>query len=232
MKTKSSESVPADRVVVPKAVIFDFDGVILESAEIKTEAFLELFAGYPAQHDAILRHHIENLGISRYRKFEWIYRELLDEPLDEDLSRSLGERFSVIVLEKILACSFVPGAIELLEILAPRIPLFVASGTPQEELETVVAARGIGGFFREIWGTPLSKIEIIKSIMTRYSLSAPDVVFIGDGISDYRAAKETGVSFLARETPQVDIDWRALGAPMIPDLAAAPPLLGLAALIR
>ncbi|GAF78578.1 unnamed protein product, partial [marine sediment metagenome] len=30
-----------------KAIIFDFDGVIVESSDIKTEAFRELFQDYP-----------------------------------------------------------------------------------------------------------------------------------------------------------------------------------------
>ena len=37
----------------PKAVIFDFDGVILESSNIKTEACLELFEDYPEHRAAI-----------------------------------------------------------------------------------------------------------------------------------------------------------------------------------
>lgn len=37
--------------LAPSAMIFDFDGVILESAEIKTQAFIELFRDVPEQLD-------------------------------------------------------------------------------------------------------------------------------------------------------------------------------------
>ena len=38
-----------------KAVIFDVDGVIIESAEIKTKAFEILFADYPDKLSEIIR---------------------------------------------------------------------------------------------------------------------------------------------------------------------------------
>ena len=212
---------------IPRAVIFDFDGVILESANIKSEAFVDLFADHTVHRDAILAHHIENLGVSRYRKFEWIYRELLCQPLDEEESRRLGESFSTIVLDRILACPFVPGALELLESLAPLTSLFVASGTPQEELDHIVDRRGLRRYFREVWGTPQSKVEIIESILSRFQIDSSEAVFLGDGISDYRAARQTNVPFIARQTAQVDVDWNALAALVIPDLTEAKALLGL-----
>lgn len=204
---------------LPKAVVFDFDGVILESADIKTGAFLDLFADYPEHREAILRYHLDNLGISRYRKFEWIYSELLDKPLDEDERRHLGETFSNIVMQEVLQCAFVPGAVKCLESLLSKSMLFVASGTPQAELETIIERRGLTQFFTEVWGTPLGKTEIIRSILIRFDLRPAEALFIGDGVSDYRAAEETGVSFLAREAGHVGIDWARLGATAFPDLA-------------
>jgi beta-phosphoglucomutase-like phosphatase (HAD superfamily) len=37
-----------------EVVVFDLDGVLLESADIKTEAFRVLFEGYPAHLDQII----------------------------------------------------------------------------------------------------------------------------------------------------------------------------------
>jgi phosphoglycolate phosphatase-like HAD superfamily hydrolase len=204
--------------MMPRAVIFDFDGVILESADIKTEAFLELFSDYPELRERILKHHLENQGISRYRKFEWIYTTLLGKELDSEESRRLGEDFSTIVLEKILACDYVPGARQMLESLDGRCMMFVASGTPQEELDRIVETRGLSRFFREVWGTPLGKSEIIRSILARYELEPEEVLFIGDGLSDYHAARETGVPFFARVVPAISSYWEELGVRGAADL--------------
>jgi phosphoglycolate phosphatase-like HAD superfamily hydrolase len=211
--------------VTPEAVIFDFDGVILESADIKTQAFQDLFAEYPEHRQAILNHHLENVGISRYRKFEWIYSELLRTPLDQNQSEHLGRAFSDLALARILACPYVPGALESLESLRVRTRLFVASGTPQEELDLIVDRRGLRRFFTEVSGTPRTKVEILQALMSDYGFSPNNVVFIGDGLSDYRAALETGVRFIARESPSGAVEWSALGLTAVSDLC------GLVALI-
>ena len=61
---------------------FDFDGVILESGPIKQQAFLDMFAQRPDLQPAVLAHHRENLGVSRFDKIAWMHRELLGRALD------------------------------------------------------------------------------------------------------------------------------------------------------
>jgi phosphoglycolate phosphatase-like HAD superfamily hydrolase len=201
-----------------KAVIFDFDGVILESANIKTQAFLELFAAYPQHQPQILAYHLANAGLSRYHKFEWIYHELLHQPFTPTERERLGTAFSAIVLDQILRCPFVPGALETLQSLHGRYLTFVASGTPQEELDLIVRQRHLAPYFNEVWGTPLKKEQIIQGILQRFNLRPAEIIFIGDGTSDYRAALTTGTGFIARDTPEMQPYWQTVNVQRIPDL--------------
>lgn len=211
-----------------KAIIFDFDGVILESADIKTVAFLELFDHRSDLQPAILQYHLDNLGMSRYDKFAWIYTDLLGRPFTAEVREQLGSDFSALVLEKVLACPFVPGAEETLQFLAPQLPLFVASGTPQEELDLIVEKRGLTPYFKEVWGTPKKKPEIIRDILERYKLMPQDAVMVGDGSSDYKAAVHTDLHFVARNTPDQADYWRQENIRyIVDDLSAFPALLGL-----
>ena len=98
-----------------KAIIFDFDGVIIESSEIKTAAFRTLFATYPDRLTEIIAHHQKNSGISRYKKFRYIYEEILGQALSVQKEAALGEEFSLIVLEKVLNAPYTAGAIEFLQ---------------------------------------------------------------------------------------------------------------------
>ncbi|MEM7482269.1 MAG: HAD family hydrolase [Acidobacteriota bacterium] len=206
----------------PRAVIFDFDGVILESTEIKTRAFAALFADRPEHREAILRHHQENVGFSRYRKFDWIYRKLFREPLDEATSRHLGERYSAMVFEQVLACPLVPGAQDLLEDLVPTTPLFVASGTPDEELQQIVDRRGLRRFFREVHGAPRGKTEILLDVLGRHGWAAAETLMVGDGMSDLDAAEAAGVPFVGREIGTVFEDR---DIPTVSDLTGLRPFV-------
>jgi phosphoglycolate phosphatase-like HAD superfamily hydrolase len=202
-----------------RAVVFDFDGVILESADIKTDAFCELFAHLgPSMVARVREHHLANLGISRFVKFDWIYENIVREPLAEPARLELGDRFAAIALRKVLECPFVPGAEAALEALADRYPLFVASGTPQAELDRVVEARGLGGRFREVWGSPREKPHILADIAARHELRRDEILFVGDGASDARAAAEAGTHFLARVTPALAEHWSRAGGRQVDDL--------------
>lgn len=206
-----------------KAIVFDFDGVVLESADVKTDAFVELFAEHgPDVQAQVKDHHLANMGISRFKKFAWIHEHVLRTPLTDTGSRVLGERFSSLALEKVLAAPFVPGAADALLMLAARFPLFVASGTPQEELDLIVDRRGLRLRFREVHGTPREKPEILTDLLRRYALAPTQLLFIGDGMSDYKAAHATGVEFLARDTPALHDQWSALSVVRRPDMLDLP----------
>lgn len=207
-----------------RAVVFDFDGVILESADVKTDAFVELYAAHGEDVVGRVReHHLANLGISRFKKFAWIAENVLGRPLTDDESAALGRRFSDLAFARVLAVPFVPGAKAALAALGERkLPMFVASGTPQDELRLIVARRGLAAAFHEVHGAPREKPEILRDLLARHELRPEDVLFVGDGMSDYKAACAVGTPFLARDTPALHAEWLALGVRLEPDLVRLP----------
>jgi phosphoglycolate phosphatase-like HAD superfamily hydrolase len=188
------------RIESLRAIVFDFDGVILESANIKTEAFLELYADYPEKLAAIRQYHVSQAGISRYVKFEHIQRNIIGLPYTEADKKRASAEFERLTRERIFNCPQVPGAEALLRGLGGRLLRIVGSGTPQPELELIVATRKMGDWFEELWGTPRMKADILRDVMARHNLTPREVLMVGDGMSDYEAARETGTRFLARET--------------------------------
>lgn len=191
-----------------KAVIFDFDGVILDSANIKTEAFLELFKKYPEHQQAIKDYHIENQGISRYKKFEWIYKELLHKPYDEKIKNKLGNDFSELVFEKIMEAKAIPGAMEFLESLRNNTPAYIASGTPDEELGKIIKSRNLAEFFKTAYGSNISKEEAVDRVAERESVQYSEILFIGDATTDYLAASARDVPFVAVYSKEMEEYWK------------------------
>ena len=184
-----------------KAVIFDLDGVILESADIKTKAFRKLFEDYPEKVDVVVDYHIKNMGVSRYIKFRHIYNNILGMKLSVAQEEKLAKKFSDIALEEIFKAPFVPGALEFLKTNHNNFNLFVASGTPEEELIFIVKKRCIFDYFQEVHGSPKLKADIVRNILKKKEFFPKDVVFVGDAETDMQAAKETGVNFIARVSP-------------------------------
>ena len=204
--------------IMPRVLVFDFDGVILESADIKTGAFRELFSSYPDKVEAIVAYHEANAGISRFEKFRRIYRNFLDRPLGVEEERALGEQFSDLVVDEVMRCPFVPGALELLKAYFREHPLFLASGTPEGELRRLVEARNLTVFFRGVYGSPKGKSAILEEILSMTKAPRAALLFVGDGRSDYEAAKAAGVGFIGRARSGRRHPFEGLGVPIIADL--------------
>lgn len=185
-----------------KAVIFDFDGVIVESARIKTEAFRKLFSKWPDKVDEIVSYHIKNMGISRYNKFKYFYENILKEPYSEEMAFELGKQFSELVLDEIKKAPLVKGTKMFLEENYHNRLLFIVSGTPQKELDEIVSFRGLAKYFKAVCGTPATKTEVIRDILKEYGLDKGQVVFVGDAESDRIASENTGSRFILRVTPE------------------------------
>ena len=181
-----------------KAVILDFDGVILESIDIKTRAFRELFSNYPEHVDKIVKYHETHGGVSRYKKFEYFFNAILKAPVSEQMLTDLGERFSDLVLEEVKKCPYVPGARDFLETYSEDLKLYVASGTPENELRNIVSSRNLDMFFEGVYGSPRLKSEIIELIRKNEGLKKSEVLFVGDSETDFKEATRASVQFIAR----------------------------------
>jgi len=102
------------------------------------------------------------------------------------------------VLEEVVKCPFVSGAHEFLNRFAHILPCYVASATPTDELTEILRRRGMASYFREVFGAPTSKSTAVATILNETGLSAEEVAFVGDAVSDYEAAVANGVHFIAR----------------------------------
>ena len=183
-----------------QSIIFDFDGVIVESGDIKTNAFADLYQSYgdPIVKE-VVRYHKLNGGLSRYKKFRYFQQYLLKKsPLTQNEEDKLDETFSRLVVEAVINSDSVPGADEFIQVEASRIPLFIASGTPETELNTIVTRRGLGPYFTGVRGSPKLKETLIAEILSAHDLTPERVLMIGDALIDYQSAQVNNLAFLGR----------------------------------
>ena len=180
-----------------KAIIFDFDGVILNSTEIKTNAFINIFEKeYKKFLPKIIKHHNNNLGISRYNKIRIYLQEFIGIEFTKENIDLFANKFSLYCLKKILRCNFIPGVKKFLEDNLDEYLYFISSGTPTKELNYICKKRKINHYFQYIYGSPHTKTTHIKKISKKFNLKPNEIIFIGDSLSDYKIAKENNLNFI------------------------------------
>ena len=184
-----------------KNIIFDFDGVIIDSIDIKTDAFLELYKEYGENiQKQIYKYHIENLGIDRFKKIKYFHNNFLNITINNEELNKLATIFSLNVFKKIIKCQFIEGAREFLENNKNDYSLFISSGTPQEELENIIRLKNINEYFIDIYGSPLTKNQHVKNIKDKYNILDNETLFIGDASIDQKTAKNNNLYFIGIES--------------------------------
>lgn len=207
-----------------RAIVFDFDGVLVDSVEIKTKAFARIFESEgPEVVKRVVAYHLENGGLSRTEKFSYYYSQILQRPLPADELDELCKRFQDLVFEEVVKAPWVAGAPAVLDHCRARdYLLFVVSGTPEEEIRLITERRGISSYFSGIYGSPTKKEALLRAILKRYGLAPEQVLYIGDSRIDYEAAREVGVYFLAVAGTDAEGEWRKLGVRSLRDLVGLP----------
>ena len=196
-----------------KAIVFDFDGVIVESNHIKHTAFNDLFKDY-SEHSEIMQYHLAHNAVDRYRKFRHIAKDILKISGDtEKLETEWADNFRDMTRERIIDCSYVAGARELLEYLKGRAPMFLASATPKSELDVILESKELTGYFDEVFGSPIVKSEVLKMLLGRLECGPEELLFVGDSPEDRKAALDAGVPFVGRVS-----DYSFEGVPAFEDM--------------
>jgi len=205
-----------------QAFFFDFDGVLVDSVEVKTRAFASLFEPYgPDVVQKVIDHHRDNGAMTRVEKFRIYYREFLGLPLIDSELRSLCDRFAALVVDEVIAAPEIPGAEQFVKNHFSVVPCFIVSATPDEEIKLIVRRRGWTRYFRGIHGAPATKRDILNSILSRNAFSTDRCLYFGDAEGDLRAAEACGVNFLGIVPgPHAPLLKAAPGIPWVTDFSS------------
>lgn len=212
---------------VPVSVVLDFDGVIVDSVEIKSQAFQDAYPeATPEQRSEIDRYHHAHGGISRREKFRHFEAALFGRDAGPAAIEALAERYRAIVYEKVVACRLIPGALDFLNEAAARLPLHLVSGTPQEELEAIVERRGLRHFFQRVIGAPTLKPAAFAALAAEAGHDPGRMVAIGDSTTEFDAARGMGMPFVGIVAEGI-VNPFPPATPVLPDMTGLSRVLGL-----
>ena len=183
------------------AVVFDCDGVILETIPAKLQAYMDwLPEGNEAVREVYAEHNRKSFGQSRSLQIRYFYEKLLGMPeVPEEFVRSEVDRFSSICEPLCEAAPWAEGAGEFIEACNDAGCLtYVLSGTPQAELEGMLEQRNAMDLFDGVMGFPITKEEGLEKVKNTHELQPERILFIGDAQRDAEAALAIGTHFVYR----------------------------------
>lgn len=177
--------------------IFDCDGVILDSNQLKIDAMRSALMSILSDNkkiDICVEYFRNNFGKSRFHHVEFFVNNYLDtvEEMKEHLKKNILDAYSSQCKALYLLAEVTPGFINFIESLQGH--KYVASGSEQNELREVFQERGLDIYFKGIFGSPVRKSQLIAEIIA--SEKCGKVVMFGDAISDLEAATENEIDFI------------------------------------
>jgi len=192
------------------AIVFDFDGTLVNSLQIKYEARFELFKEEPSEVRAIaaevipqirdkLRGEIIRAIVSR------THGELVGSEAFEERVFTYCKRYDRLIEDRIVAQGLFPGVRAMLEDVKKRYALYVNSGTPHDALKQLLERLKIDHVFLASYGIEASRTEnarVVKRenmerLIHQAGVHPTQVVVVGDGIEDLDCATASGCSFVA-----------------------------------
>ncbi len=195
-------------------LVFDCDGIIFESVDIKSKAFAALAAPYGQEaQERFALYNALNGGVSRVIKFQWFFNEILDKEISPEELKQWSNRFVELCVQEIKNCPLVPGIEDTLNKWYNKLPMYVCSGAPQDELEFLLQQRNLAHYFVSIHGYPPRKDILLRNIAISSKCINDEILMIGDSSTDMYAAEEVGTQFYGR-----GVEFKSDGCPWDYDL--------------
>lgn len=174
-----------------KTILFDFDGVIVDSFQLAFEV------------NKIVRPWI-NLTKDDYRRC--LEGNLYEEFLKIDKKQKAvnkhkvaNEHFFRVYVPRFLKLPIIKGIPKMLKALSKEYRLIIISSTISSPISEWLTKHNLAKYFSEIMGSDVhkSKLEKIRMIFKKYGINSDDCVFITDTLGDLREAKKAGLNCLA-----------------------------------
>ena len=180
-----------------KNILWDFDGVILDSMPVREYGFREIFKEYDADLVVkLLKFHNENGGLSRYVKIRYFYEELLKQNISDDEVNILAEKFSQIMKKELVNKKYlISETVTFISQNYQNYNFHIVSGSDGKELKYLCKELEISKYFKTIYGSPTSKNKLVKNVLLENIYNENETILIGDSKNDYDAAKINNLDF-------------------------------------
>ena len=180
-----------------EAVVFDLDGVLLDSEQVWEGVREQLTTEHGGRWQD--RAHVEMMGMSSVEWSRYMHDELGVPDAPEEISAEVVRRLEDVYRERL---PLIDGAREAVEQLAASWPLGLASSSNRELIDLVLEAGGIAGCFRATAsseevaaGKPAP--DVYLEVARRLGVEARECAAVEDSHNGIRSAKAAGMRCVA-----------------------------------
>ncbi|GAB2706128.1 HAD family hydrolase [Mucilaginibacter koreensis] len=180
-----------------KNIIWDFDGVILDSMPIRDSGFSAIFEGYPAEQvEQLLAYHKSNGGISRFAKIRYFYQEILKQDITDEKVNDYAAAFSKIMKQRLTNKDLlIAESVAFIKSSYQKYNFHVVSASEQSELRYLIEYLNLQPYFKSVHGSPVPKIENVKKVIEENHYNRAETCLIGDSGNDHEASEINGIHF-------------------------------------
>lgn len=180
-----------------KTILWDFDGVIMDSMPVRDKGFEIVLQKYPQEQVSLLmNYHRKNGGLSRYHKFRYFFEEIRRESISENDIQILAEQFSNVMLENLLdERLLIKDSLLFIKENYNKFKMHVVSGSDGNELRYICEKLGLSKYFVSIHGSPTPKNDLVKELLLQKMYKKEETCLIGDSFNDLEAADRNSITF-------------------------------------
>jgi phosphoglycolate phosphatase-like HAD superfamily hydrolase len=148
-----------------KNILWDFDGVILDSMKVRDWGFREIFKSFDNEKvEELLKFHTLNGGLSRYVKIRYFYEDILGKELTENVVLEYANAFSVLMKKELInPNNLIVDSVQFIRDNYNKYRFHIVSGSDQEELRYLCKELAIDHYFLSIHGSPTPKNQLVRS---------------------------------------------------------------------
>jgi len=181
-----------------KTILWDFDGVIMDSMPVRDKGFEIVLKSYPKEQVVLLmQYHRSNGGLSRYNKFRYFFEEIRKETITDEEIKVLAEKFSLVMLQNLLDENLlINDSVRFIKNNYKKYAMHIVSGSDGNELRYICEKLDLSKYFISIDGSPSPKNELVKELLEKYAYKKEETCLIGDSFNDLQAAVENNIEFL------------------------------------